>query len=76
MVRITDSPSGRDLRMHPMFGVGGMKSGRKEEKMRKGKKSGEREEIQSYRIEVKFNIEFMIVGTLQNAVLTEYLLHK
>lgn len=53
-----------------------MKSGRKEEKMRKGKKSGEREEIQSYRIEVKFNIEFIIVGNLQNAVLTEYLLHK
>jgi len=44
--------------------------------MRKGKKKGEREEIQSCRIEVKFNIEFIIVSTLQNAVLTEYLLHK
>ena len=61
--------------MHPMFGVGGMKRGKKE-KMRKGKKKGEREEIQSCRIEVKFNIEFIIVSTLQNAVLTEYMLHK
>ena len=56
--------------MHPMFGVGGMKRGKKE-KMWKGKKWGKREEMQSSRVEVKFSIEFIIIGTLRNTVLTE-----